>query len=106
MLSDTEKLLLNSFTTQVQFCVAHSKPDPVSWWIWKLIPVKVEDNFPPSGFPSEMPGSGSLPLYDGDITGQSSTQYAESERGDFGTVVTEVTTTLITTRKKYRVEDA
>ena len=43
MLSDTGELLLNSFTTQVQFCEAHPRPDPISWWIWKLIPVNVED---------------------------------------------------------------
>ena len=54
---------------------------------------------------SETLGSGSLPSYDGDATGQSSAhaQHAEYERDDLGTVVTEVTT--ITTRKKYRVQD-
>ena len=50
------------------------------------------------------------PLYEGDSIGQSSTctQRAESERDDFGTIVTEVTTvtTSTTTRKRYRVEDA
>ena len=70
--------------------------------------MKVErvSTLPPSS--SETFGSGSLPSYDGLATGQSSThaQHAESERDDFGTVVTEVNTTVITTRKKYRVEDA
>ena len=54
----------------------------------------------------ETSGSSSLPPYDGDGSGQSSTraQHAESEDDDFGTVVTEVT--VVTTRKRYRVEDA
>ena len=65
----------------------------------------------PSKLPTDAVGSGSLPSYDGE-TGQSSTraQHTESEHDEFGTVVTEVTTvatnTLVTTRKKYRVEDA
>jgi hypothetical protein len=68
--------------------------------------MKVEDAFMPSQSSSETLGSGFPPSYDGDATGQSSTraQYAESEQDDFGTVVTEVTT--VTTRKRYRVEDA
>ena len=59
-----------------------------------------------SGSSSEPFGPGPLPSYDGDTTGQSSahTQHTESERDDLGTVVTEVTT--VTTRRKYRVEDA
>ena len=65
-----------------------------------------EGAFTPSQPSSETLGSGSLPSYDGDTTGQSSThtQHAESERDDFGTIVTEITT--ITTRRRYRVEDA
>ena len=57
---------------------------------------------------SETLGSSSLPSYDELATGQTSAhaQRAESERDDFGTAVTEVTTTVTTTRKKYRVEDA
>ena len=59
-------------------------------------------------------GSGSLPPYDGDTAGQSSvcTQHVESENDEFGTIVNEVTvvtttsTSTVTTRKKYRVEDA
>ena len=64
----------------------------------------------PSRSSSETLHSGSLPSYDGvdgvDIFSQSSihVQHAGIERDDFGTVVTEVTTTIITTRKKYRVE--
>ena len=55
--------------------------------------------------------SGSLPSYEGDA-GESSTlaQRVESEQDEFGTVVNEVTvvttTSTVTTRKKYRVEDA
>ena len=73
-----------------------------------MIPVKVEGVSTPRWPSSETSGSGSLPSYDGDTTGQSSThaQHAESERDDFGTIVTEVTTSVITTRKKYRVEGA
>jgi hypothetical protein len=75
--------------------------------IWKLIPVKVEGIFTPSQPSSETLGSGFPPSYDAEATvGQSSTraQHAESERDDFGTIVTEVTT--VTTRRRYRVEDA
>jgi len=46
---------------------------------------------------------GSLPSYEGDVAGQSSTR-VESESDNFGTIVTEVTT--VTTRKRYRVQDA
>ena len=63
----------------------------------------------PSQSPSEKLDSGSLPSYEGDVAGQSSTraQRVESEHDEFGTVVKEVTvtTTTITTCKKYRVED-
>ena len=74
-----------------------------TWRIWKLLPVKVEGESAPLQPSSEM-GSGSLPSYD-EETRQSSahTQQVESERDEFGTVVTEVT--IITTRKRYRVED-
>ena len=69
--------------------------------------MKVEGKSTPSRPPS---GSSFLPLYDGDGSGQSSTrcQRVESEHDEFGTIVTEVTTstTVVTTRKKYRVEDA
>ena len=76
-----------------------------AWWIWKLHPVMVEGEFTPSQSSSKTIGSGSLFSYDED-TRQSSarTQQAESERDEFGTVVTEVT--IITTRSRYRVEDA
>jgi len=78
--------------------------EPLSWWIWKLIPMKVEGTSPPSQPSSETVGSGPFLSYDGPATGQSSThaQHTESERDEFGTVVTEVT--VITTRKRYRVE--
>ena len=70
--------------------------EPLSWWIWKLIPVKVEGVSAPSQTSS----------YDNLATGESSThiQPAESEHDEFGTVVTEVT--IVTTRKRYRVEGA
>jgi len=53
----------------------------------------------------EQLGLGTLPSDEGDVAGQSSThaQNIESERDDLGTVVTEVT--IVTTRKRYRVED-
>ena len=68
--------------------------------------MKIEGTSAPSRVLSERLGSGFLPPYDGDATGRSSTraQHAERERDDFGTIVTEVTT--ISTRNRYRVEDA
>ena len=81
-----------------------------AWRVWKLIPVKVEGASTPSQLLSEILGSGSPPLYDGDTAGQFSThtQNVESEHDELGTIVNEVTvtTTTVTTRKKYRVEDA
>ena len=62
------------------------------------------------GASSKALGSGSPPLYDGGAAGQSSThaQHAESEYDELGTIVNEVTvvTTTVTTRRRYRVEDA
>ena len=81
--------------------------EPVPCRIWKLIPVKVGGVLAPSQKSSEMLRLGSLHSYNGDTTGQSSTshtQHAEPDRDDFGTIVTEVT--IVTTRRKYRVEDA
>ena len=73
--------------------------------MWKLAPVKAEGAFALPHPPPETTEHGSLPSYEG-TTGQSSTrtQHVESNREDFGTIVTEVTT--VTTRKRYRVEDA
>ena len=70
--------------------------------------MKVKGAFAPSQQSPETPGSDSLPSYDSDATGQSSAraQHAGFERDEFGTIVTEVTTSVITTRKRYRVEDA
>lgn len=67
--------------------------------------MKVEGASTPSQLSSKTPSP--LPSYDGDATEQPSTrsQRTESEHDDFGTIVTEVTTTVITARKKYRVED-
>jgi len=94
-----QSTVADRFTAQVKICDTTG----AVWQMWSLIPVKVESVPPPPRSPSETP-----PSYDGRSTGQSSThtQHAESERDDFGTVVTEVTTTIITTRKKYRVDDA
>ena len=74
--------------------------------IWKLIPVKVDSSFVPSSPLSENLGSGSLPSYDGDATGQSSTRarHVEFEQGELGTIVDEVT--IVTTHKRYRAGDA
>lgn len=65
--------------------------------------MEVEDADKPPQSSPETVGLG-LPPYDGSELGQSSAhvQRVESERDDFGTVVTEVT--VVTTRKKYRVE--
>ena len=69
--------------------------------MWKLIPVKVESRPSTGTVGQEFP-----PSYEGDAIGQPSAhnQRTEFERDDFGTVVTEVTT--VTTRRRYRVEDA
>jgi len=77
--------------------------NPNGWWIWKLIPAEGGDTLT---VPSQSPGSESLPSYSGDTTRQFCTcvQHTEAERDDLGTIVTEVTT--VTTRKRYRVEDA
>lgn len=79
--------------------------------IWKLIPVKTEGASAISQSPPEtLAPPGVPPSYDGgDAIGQYSArthQVADSERDDFGIVVTEVTTVTTTTRKRYRVEDA
>jgi len=76
--------------------------DSVTLLMWKLIPVRVE---PRSS--NETEGQEFPPSYEGDTAGQSSTrtQRAESERDDFGTVVTEVTTVTTSTRRRYRVDD-
>ena len=104
MFADTEELELNGSNTQV---VTWPDTDLQPNQIWKLIPVKVESTSTPSHSSSETLGLGSLPSYDMDPAGQSSARAQhteESERDDFGTIVTEVTT--ITTRRRYRVEDA
>ena len=66
--------------------------------------MKVEGAFTRSQPSPETPGSGSLPSYDSDATGQSSSraQHADFERDEFGTIVTEVTT--VTTCRRYRVD--
>ncbi|KAF9649755.1 hypothetical protein BDM02DRAFT_1746311 [Thelephora ganbajun] len=107
---DIHRLQLNGIALQVLICEDKSPRYPRR--IWKLIPVKVEDTLAPSQLLSEMLGSGSLPPYNGNPTGQSSThaQRTEAEHDEFGTVVNEVTvvttTSTVTTHKKYRVEDA
>jgi len=71
--------------------------------------VKVEGVLSPSQSVSETLGLDyPAKLRDEDAAEQSSTraQHAESECDDLGTIVTEVTTTTVTTRKRYRVADA
>ena len=85
--------------SQVQFYDENSSSLP--WQRWKLTLIQAQSS-------SKIPGLGSLPPYDEseEVPGQPSTgtnHTAESERDDFGTVVTEVT--VVTTRKKYRVAD-
>ena len=67
--------------------------------------MKVEDISTSSRSPFGTTEQGFPPSYEGDAIGESSarTQCTESERGEFGTIVTEVTT--VTTRRRYRVED-
>ena len=107
MSNNTDELLLKVFITQMNFWTAAAVTESFAWWIWKLIPVKVGGSSTPSRPSSETPGPSSLPSYDGNAIEQPSTNYAqhaESERDDFGTIVTEVT--IVTTRKRYRVEGA
>ena len=105
MLSNLEELLLNGFPTQVQLWT-DADPHSCPWFIWKLIPVEVEGLLTPSKPSREALVSDFLPSYDWNAPGQSSThaQRVESEREEFGTIVNEVT--IVTTRKRYRVEDA
>ncbi|KAF9781777.1 hypothetical protein BJ322DRAFT_243880 [Thelephora terrestris] len=88
---------------------------PRPWRIWKLIPVRVENTLSPSQPLSEKLDPGSPPTYDeheGEPEPSSSTrtQCFKPELEEFGTIVNEVTvvttTSTVTTRKRYRVEDA
>lgn len=101
MLSGINELLLNGPITQMQFWTAATVTQSYPWWIWKLIPVKLEDASASSRSSSVTLDPDHPPPFDGNATGQSAThvQHAESEHDDLGTVVTEVTTTVITTRK-------
>ena len=105
MFASTEELQLTHFNIQMGIWAPDSGRDSEPVLMWKLIPVKIEPRSPNDTGGQEFP-----PSYEGDGTGRSSTrtQQAESERDDFGTIVTEVTTvtTVTSTRKKYRVEDA
>lgn len=73
-----------------------------TWQVWRLIPEEATTPQPLY----EALGLGPLPPYDENEPEQppAHVQHVEQERDDFGTVVTEVT--IVTTRKKYRVEDA
>ena len=79
--------------------------------IWRLIPVKVDGVSTPLVSLSNTLGSEPPPSHDGSATEQFSTctcaQRTESECDELGTVneVTVVTTT-VTTRRRYRPEDA
>jgi len=89
-----------------------AKPSP-AWRIWKLVPVNVEGTLTPAQLLAETLGPSPIhpPCYDGHPTGQlpARVQLDETERDEFGTIVNEVTvvttTSTVTTRKRYRVED-
>ena len=109
-LSLIPQALPNPFTSQVRVWDEHED----AWQTWKLIPVKVETVITPtSSSSSGNLDSSSLPSYDGDITGQTTTrtQHIESERDGFGMIVNEVTvvttntSNTVTTHKRYRVAD-
>lgn len=83
------------------------------WRVWKLIPVNVENTVSPSQLFSDRLGSCPPPTYDGHTGGpgpSTRARHAEFEDDEFGTVVNEVTVvttaSTVTTRKRYRVEDA
>ena len=46
------------------------------------------------------------PSYEGGEPSAGMNQHTESERDDFGTIVTEITTVTTSTRRRYRVEGA
>ena len=74
-----------------------------AWQVWKLIPVEAEDAAaPPQPWP-ELFDLGPLPQHDL-VQPPAPVQRMGLERDEFGTVVTEVT--IVTTHKRYRVEDA
>ena len=91
--------------TDITFQTAIHDDTGAACQMWRFVPVRTEGMSTPSQSSSESLGLGFLPPYSGDATGQSTThaQHAESERDDFSTIVTEVTT--ITTRRRYRVQD-
>ena len=100
---------LNKVTPQV--IVHPNDPPHCTWRVWRLIPVKVENVLSPSQLLAERLGSVLPPTYDGPIAEpepSTRNQHAQSEQGEFGTVVNEVTvvTSTVTTHKRYRVEDA
>ena len=68
--------------------------------------MKVEGTSTSSRSPLETVGQEVPPSYQGDTIGEPTAraQRTESERDEFGTIVTEVT--IVTTRRRYRVEDA
>ena len=105
----TPRAIPNQLTSQVTIYDEHENP----WQTWKLIPVEVGSTpVLSSSFPGNL-DSGSLPSYDGGVTGQSTTrtQHVEPESDGFGTIVNEVTVvttdtnSTVTTRRRYRVAD-
>ena len=71
----------------------------LSWRIWKLIPVGVEGVSEPSGSSSgALDDSGFPPLYEG-VGQQPSTQTQRTESENDAEV------TIVTTLKKYRVQE-
>ena len=89
-----------TYSSTSQACIYTESAPYQTWQMWRLIPV------PSPGIAEP----GSLPLYDGDpgVGTFTRTQHAGSESDKQGTFVNEVTviTTTVTTRKRYKVEDA
>lgn len=99
----------DQFITQVELHDAHDHG--AAWQTWILKPEKAAGTFIPSHFSLGTPGVGTPPPNDGDAARfPTQTQHSEYERDYFGTIVTEVNTVIntntVTTRKRYRVEDA
>jgi len=72
-----------------------------AWQVWRLIPTDVER----ADIPYEQLGLNPLPPYNENerMGFPAHVRREELERDEFGTIVTEVT--IVTTRRRYRVED-
>ena len=91
-------MVTNRFISQVKFCDLTSN----AWQVWRLIPTEAEGT-DTSYEPLDLDP---LPQFNERERTRFSAnaRREEHERDDFGTVVTEVT--IVTTQKKYRVENA